>query len=110
MPLCYFGCASSWSNGMPSNHPKTKEEALTRLDEFYTSGVPFFTKDSIRSVWEQFQRPVGKSSKIAVKALDGSIVEYTVKTKPMTLRSRQKDGVDEVEEWVLYVTQPYIPK
>ncbi|KAJ5279562.1 hypothetical protein N7478_004934 [Penicillium angulare] len=80
MGLSYYTCRAHRSDGIPQDYPETEEEALARLDELYTSGVPFFSKASIRSVLEQMQRPLVEGDKILVKALDGSMVEYTMRT------------------------------
>lgn len=73
-------CHTRWSEGVPSNAPATKDEALARIDQLYESGVPFFTKESIRAILEQFQRPPVHGDKVFVKDLLGATVECDIKT------------------------------
>ncbi|KAJ5946792.1 hypothetical protein N7454_003631 [Penicillium verhagenii] len=94
----YYYCHQRWSDGPPADTPKNEEEALARIDELYNAGVPWFSKDTLRSVLEQIQRKPTHGDQIFVKAIDGAVVEYDMKigdVKPM----REDDGLD--TEWVL---------
>lgn len=94
----YYFCHYRWTNGPPPDTPKTEEEALSRIDDLYASGVPFFSKDSIRSAWEQMQKPLVDGDKIYIKALDGAMIEYDLRIGHVNTM-READGPD--TEWVL---------
>lgn len=76
-----FSFSRYWSK-VPLDAPKTIDEAAARLDQLYESGVPFFTKEAIRTAFEQCQR-VSESQEdtmIYLKDLTGAMVEFTTKT------------------------------
>jgi hypothetical protein len=82
-------------------------EALARIDELYNSGKPFFTKESIRAVYEQFQGSTGPGDKIYVKDVAGATIEYTLRTGETFTWRLRSDGMEkkeEVEEWLMSVT------
>ena len=58
--------------------PSSVAEALGRLDEWYKSGIPAFTRKSIQDISEQFQRRPIHGQKIWTKGLDGVTVEWDV--------------------------------
>lgn len=76
MPVVLYGCKSQWAEGPPADAPKTAEEALARIDQLYKDGVPFFTKESIRSVMEQIQRPPPDDKNVFIKGVDGTVVKF----------------------------------
>ncbi|KAJ5815058.1 hypothetical protein N7474_006835 [Penicillium riverlandense] len=80
MGLVLTYCLSRWHEGVPSDAPQTMDEALARIDELYDSGKLFFTKESIRAVYEQFQGSTGHGEKIFVKDVEGATIEYTLRT------------------------------
>lgn len=80
MGLVSAYCRSRWHEGVPADAPQTVSQALDRIDEIYNSGKPFFTKDSIRAVYEQFQRSTKPGDKILVKDVAGTVIEYTLRT------------------------------
>ncbi|KAJ5898018.1 hypothetical protein N7504_008306 [Penicillium tannophilum] len=98
MGQAHYYCHNRWSNGPPADTPKSEEEALARIDELYNSGVPWFSKETIRSALEQIQRPPAHGDQIVVKAVDGAMVEYDIKSGDIKTM-RHTDGVE--EEWVL---------
>lgn len=79
MGLSYYYCRSRWTDGPPADTPKSMEEAQARIDELYASGVPFFSKENIRSALEQMQRPLAHGDKIYVKAVDRATVEFDMR-------------------------------
>lgn len=71
-------CRYSWAEGVPADAPATKEEALAHIDHLYESGTPFFTKEAIRAIYEQFQRLPAHAygAKVFAKDLTGATVEF----------------------------------
>ena len=98
MGHAYYFCHYRWTNGPPPDNPKTEDEALARIGELYTSGVPFFSKDILRSAWEQMQKPLADGDKIYIKALDGAMIEYDLRIGQVNTM-READGPD--TEWVM---------
>ncbi|KAJ5636040.1 uncharacterized protein N7484_009353 [Penicillium longicatenatum] len=98
MGQAHYYCHHRWSNGPPADTPKSEEEALARIDELYSSGAPWFSKETIRSALEQIQRQPAHGDKIFVKAIDGAMVEYDTKCGDIKTM-REPDGPD--TEWVL---------
>ena len=73
-----YGCRTRWSDGPPHDAPKSEEEAVARIDELYASGIPFFSKESIRAVLKQIQSLSALGDKILVKGVDGAMVEFEI--------------------------------
>ncbi|KAJ5606097.1 hypothetical protein N7510_008878 [Penicillium lagena] len=104
MGLVLAYCPSHWHDGVPSCAPQTRAEALARIDELYNSGKPFFTKESIRAAYEQFQGSTGPGDKILVKDVAGATIEYTLRTGETFSWKLSHDGTEkeeEVEEWLI---------
>ena len=80
MNLTYYCCRFRWTDGPPADTPQSLKEAQDRIDELYASGVPFFTKENIRSAFEQMQRPHARGDKIFLKAVDGATIEFDMRT------------------------------
>lgn len=76
MPCIYHGCKYRWLDGPPADAPQSEEEALARIDQLYYDGVPFFTKETIRSAWDQIQRTTGHEDRILIKSVDGAVIEF----------------------------------
>lgn len=86
------GCACDWAEGAsPPDAPATKTEALARLKRLYETGTPFFTKEAIRAIYEQFQRPLALGDKVFVKDITGASVAFKVVTGN-SLVCRDDDG------------------
>ncbi|KAJ5629765.1 hypothetical protein N7528_003422 [Penicillium herquei] len=96
----HFSCTATWSDGPPSDIPETEDEALAHIDKLYDAGVPFFTKDMIRSALKQIQRPLKNGDKVYLKDLNGAMVAYQMKIGDIE-DLREKDGVDEELEYLL---------
>lgn len=93
MPCIYYGCKYRWLEGPPADAPQSKEEALARIDQLYQDGVPFFTKETIRSAWDQIQRDTGHDGKVLIKSVDGVVIEFDnmlKKTEEMYLDEDEK--------------------
>lgn len=59
--------------------PTSVAEAICRLNGWYESGIPFFTRESIEFVSKQLQcRPI--HGHISVKGIDGVTVQFDVLT------------------------------
>jgi hypothetical protein len=64
------------------------ETSISTIRELYANGVPLFTKDAIRDVVQQldalaergWHTAAQEGARIAVKRLDGTIVEFAVET------------------------------
>jgi hypothetical protein len=95
----YFGGRFHWSKP-PSDELKTMEETQARIDELYESGVPFFSKEVIRFVYEQCQRKPRRGEMIYVKDITGALVEFECQTGDVK-GENEKDGVK--FEYILYV-------
>lgn len=66
----------------------TMDEAKARIDELYESGVPFFSKSTIREIWDQFKAQPAAGDKIIFKDLTGATLECEVKLgKSQMMRS-----------------------
>lgn len=76
MPLVFYGCKCRWAGGPPADAPETAEEALARIDQLYKDGVPFFTKDTIRSAFEQIQKQPNGGQKVFIRGVDGAVVVF----------------------------------
>ncbi|KAJ5160127.1 uncharacterized protein N7482_007131 [Penicillium canariense] len=87
----YFGGSFRWSEAPPYK-PQTMEEAQGHIDYLYESGVPFFSKEMIRAVFEQCQRKPARGELIYVKGVDGATVEFVSKTGEIKKRT-SADGV-----------------
>ncbi|KAJ6113048.1 hypothetical protein N7512_008372 [Penicillium capsulatum] len=98
MPSFLYNCQSRWAGGLPADAPKTDEEALARIDQLYKDGVPFFTKESIRSALEQMQRPATGDGKVFIKGVDGTVVEFDNQLDA----TRKRAILAEDEELTLY--------
>lgn len=60
--------------------PASKSQAIAKLDQWYEAGVPFFTREAIRDINQQINRPFTPGQKILVKGLDGVSVKFDVMT------------------------------
>lgn len=113
MGLVSAYCQSRWHEGVPSDAPRTMDEALVRIDELYDSGKPFFTKESIRAVYEQFQDSTGHGDKIFVKDVAGAMIEYTLRTgetETWRLTSDDMEMEEDEEELLMSVTRISSPQ
>lgn len=88
-----YDCQARWAGGAPADAPKTAEEALARIDQLYKDGVPFFTKESIRSAFEQMERPPTDDGKVFIKGVDGALIEF--ENRPNATRERVRLAEDE---------------
>lgn len=105
-------CKSRWHERVPADAPQTMGEALARIDELYDSEKPFFTKESIRGVYEQFQGPTGPGDKIFVKDVAGATIEYTLRTGETFIWRLSSDGIEkeeEEEERLMSATRTFSP-
>lgn len=112
MGLVLAHCQSRWHEGVPADAPQTIGEAFARIDELYDSEKPFFTKESIRAVYEQFQGPTSPGDKIFVKDVAGATTEYTLRTGETSiwrLRSDDIEKEEEVQEWLMSATRTFSP-
>jgi hypothetical protein len=57
----------------------TKEQANSRIDALYQSGIPFFTKHAIKEISDQLKTQVTAGDKIITKDLTGASLEWKVK-------------------------------
>ncbi|OKP11082.1 hypothetical protein PENSUB_3491 [Penicillium subrubescens] len=99
MGLVSAYCRSRWHGGVPADAPQTISEAFDRIDEVYNSGKPFFTKDSIRAVYVQFQRSTNRGDKVLVKDVAGTLIEYTLRTGETFIWRLSSE--QEEEEWLI---------
>jgi hypothetical protein len=79
------------------------EEAQARIDQLYKSGVPFFSKEMIRFVYEQCQRKPSRGEMLYVKDITGALVEFECQTGDLKAEI-DKDGVK--MQYSLYVKLP----
>ncbi|RHZ57500.1 uncharacterized protein CDV56_108101 [Aspergillus thermomutatus] len=88
--------------------PTSESEAAANIDEWYQAGQLLFPRDTLQDVYDQLQKPLTKGDSIYVKAFDGSVYEYPVRTgDTKTMHERNGDnGEDKSVEWVL--TTPHI--
>ncbi|KAL1957077.1 hypothetical protein VTO42DRAFT_6335 [Malbranchea cinnamomea] len=56
----------------------TLAKIVSKIQSLYDEGVPLFTRESIRDVYEQLKESNGSGRQISVRALDGTIVKYTL--------------------------------
>lgn len=79
---------------VPLDAPKTTDEAVSRLDQLYESGVPFFTKEAIRAAFDQCQRLAKpqENTMIYMKDLTGAMIKFTTKTGEID--NFEEDGVE----------------
>lgn len=89
-----MACQFSWAGEAPPDAPATEEEALARIDEVYNSGKPFFTKEAIRGIYEQLQRPPARGDKVLGKDITGEAVEFEIETGKIQ-RLRRQNGARE---------------
>ncbi|KAJ5121427.1 uncharacterized protein N7515_009388 [Penicillium bovifimosum] len=75
----YTTSAITFPTLLEPRSPPTNDEAKARIQELYDSGVPFFTKDAIREIWEQMQRQLGQGDKVVVKDVTGAKLGCEVK-------------------------------
>lgn len=54
---------------------RSRAEANLKIRDLYDAGIPFFTKEAIRDVYQQLKKP-RKDQKISVKGLDGVFVDF----------------------------------
>lgn len=94
-------CRSRWHEGVPSDAPQNTEEAIARIDQLNDSGMPFFTKDNIRAIYEQFRRFPGRGDKVLVRDVAGATVEYTLRTGE-TFKHPRRETDEGFEEFVMY--------
>lgn len=55
-------------------------KALSKLRSMYNAGSPFFTRQSIREIYQQLRELRDKVKKISVTGLDGVVVDFDVRT------------------------------
>ncbi|RHZ68006.1 hypothetical protein CDV55_106156 [Aspergillus turcosus] len=105
----------SWSNrplrdGKDADEwkPTSASEAAANIDEWYHAGRLLFPRDSLQDVHDQLRKPLKKGDTISVKAFDGSVYEYPVRTGEIkTVLERDGDkGEDKRVQWVM--TTPHI--
>lgn len=90
--------------------PQNLNEVIRRIDEIYSSGKPFFTKTSIRAVYEQFQGSKSPGDKIFVADVAGTIIEYTLRTGDTFLWRLGSDSTEKEEErWLMIATRIFSP-
>ncbi len=67
-------------SGLSTDEERTREqkksEILEKIYEMYTSGVPFFTKDSMRDIHQQLLK-AQTGDNVSVLNLDGTKREFT---------------------------------
>jgi hypothetical protein len=91
MPIHYLSPPED--RGEDSPRPADLEQILANLRSLYTSGVPLFTKQALVDVQQQFHELHGKSGKVHVKGIDGSLVHFTV--KPGWILPSRPDDLEE---------------
>ncbi|GFF53100.1 hypothetical protein IFM58399_09484 [Aspergillus lentulus] len=86
----------------------TESEAIANIDQWYQEGRPLFPRDSLQDVRDQLRKPLKKGDSIYVKAFDGSIYEWPVKTGDIKTVWEPDDetGEEKRVQWVL--TTPHI--
>ncbi|KAL4880599.1 hypothetical protein BJY04DRAFT_219071 [Aspergillus karnatakaensis] len=75
-------------------------EALAKVDKWYNSGKPFFTRKALKKLDARFRKPLKDGDKISVKDLAGTAVVATFKTD---------EGEDSNEGMVLKPWITYVP-
>ncbi|KAF4214640.1 hypothetical protein CNMCM8980_008166 [Aspergillus fumigatiaffinis] len=86
----------------------TESEAIANIDQWYQAGRPLFPRDSLQDVRDQLRKPLKNGDSIYVKAFDGSIYEWPVKTGDIKTGWEPDDDTGEEKrvQWVL--TTPHI--
>ncbi|PKX89884.1 uncharacterized protein P174DRAFT_425049 [Aspergillus novofumigatus IBT 16806] len=86
----------------------TESEAVANIDQWYQAGRPLFPRHSLQDVRDQLRKPLKKGDSIYVKAFDGSIYEWPVKTGDIKPLWEPDDDMGEEKrvQWVL--TTPHI--
>ncbi|EAW23649.1 uncharacterized protein NFIA_023600 [Aspergillus fischeri NRRL 181] len=86
----------------------TESEAIANIDRWYQAGRPLFPRDSLQDVRDQLRKSLKKGDSIYVKAFDGSMYEWPVKTGDIkTLWEPDDDtGEEKRVEWML-LSQAY---
>ena len=81
----------TWNTHIYGSHPVSStyspEELEERLSEdnskvlsMYDAGVPFFTKEALRDVYQQLKQATEYGQKVSVRALDGAVVDFKILT------------------------------
>ncbi|GIJ84880.1 hypothetical protein Asppvi_003731 [Aspergillus pseudoviridinutans] len=81
----------------------TESEAAANIDEWYQAGRLLFPPDSLLDVRDQLRKPLKYGDSIYVKAFDGSIYEWPVRTGDIKthLEPDGDRGEETSVEWVL---------
>ncbi|KAF7114419.1 hypothetical protein CNMCM5793_008723 [Aspergillus hiratsukae] len=82
--------------------PTSASEAAANIDEWYQAGRLLFPRDSLQDVHDQLRKPLKKGDSIYVKAFDGLVYEYPVRTGD-TKTLFERDGDKEEDKPVLWV-------
>ncbi|KAJ5558339.1 hypothetical protein N7535_008552 [Penicillium sp. DV-2018c] len=69
-----------WSRLVQPRVTPTVQEAEAIIDRAYESGVPFFTKQAIRDVWDQIKRKPANGLTVFIKDITGATVACEVET------------------------------
>ncbi|KAF7167827.1 hypothetical protein CNMCM6106_003243 [Aspergillus hiratsukae] len=82
--------------------PTSASEAAANIDEWYQAGRLLFPRHSLQDVHDQLRKPLKKGDSIYVKAFDGLVYEYPVRTGD-TKTLFERDGDKEEDKPVLWV-------
>ncbi|EFR04284.1 hypothetical protein MGYG_07293 [Nannizzia gypsea CBS 118893] len=97
-----------------TNHhlPKaTINKIRSDIQAMYDAGVPFFTRDSIRDVYEQLKGDLRQGRTISVRGLDGVMVDYDIKVGDAWTRNEDlPENIEEVvvKPYIFYVSAEYL--
>lgn len=102
-------CRWHWHEGVAPDAPQNIEEAIARIDQLYNSGIPFFTKDELRAIHEQFQRSPGHGDEVLVRDVAGATIASTLKIGE-TFKHHSMESRDVLEEYIMYEVVDCWPK
>jgi hypothetical protein len=69
---------ATFSDDPPQAGEKTKSETVSKIVALYDEGVPFFTKEAIRHVYQQLKAAGPECRKVSVTGVDGRVVEFSM--------------------------------
>lgn len=81
-----------WESGVSRDAPRSYEEAYSRIEELYNSGVPFFTKERIESLYYQLQHIFSEGDELLIEDITGAEIRLILHGK-----SRWIHGIDSTE-------------
>ncbi|KAL2809994.1 hypothetical protein BJX63DRAFT_403231 [Aspergillus granulosus] len=73
--------------------PPRPTEAQSQIDHWLNTGKRFFPRETIRAIHDQLRVPLSKGDKILVKALDGAVIAFEVRTGHTREIGRQPETI-----------------